>query len=190
MSGLLGDPSRHFELGALGSVQFVLNTNAAALTSTMSVLIALVLLSVQLTAQRYSFNIIDIFIRSRINGVLIGYFILTITFNLWLGLLLDEDYIPTELVLLAMAMTTVGFALLPPYVIYLFQILRPNRILDRLQGQFLTAVRTGARPRDLTGCRSGRGRADQPDRRHCPDGGQPVGQRRRPPQRLGAVRGH
>ena len=64
LSGLLGAPSRPLEIGALGSVQFVLNTSAAALTSTMSVLIALVLLSVQLTAQRYSLNIIDIFIRS------------------------------------------------------------------------------------------------------------------------------
>ena len=45
-SGLLGDPSRHFELGSLGSVQLILNSNATALTSLMSVLTALVLLSV------------------------------------------------------------------------------------------------------------------------------------------------
>ncbi len=80
----------------------------------MSVLIALVLLTVQLTAQRYSFNIIFIFIRGRVNAALIGFFLLTITFNLWLGLVLREDYIPVHGVLLAMAMTTVGFALLPP----------------------------------------------------------------------------
>ena len=40
LSGLLGDTGRRFEIGALGSVQFVLNTNAAALTSAMSALIS------------------------------------------------------------------------------------------------------------------------------------------------------
>ena len=80
----------------------------------MSAPIALVLLSVQLTSQRYSFNVIDIFIRSRANGALIGVFILTITFNHWLGLVLKEDYIPTVGVVLAMVMTTARSACLPP----------------------------------------------------------------------------
>ena len=140
VSGFLGDPNRHFEIGDTGSIQFVLNTNAAALTSAMSVLIALVLLSVQLTAQRYSFNVIDIFIRNWVNAALIGFFILTINFNLWLGSVLKSDYIPVQGTWLALAMTTICFALLPPYVIYLFDVLRPDSILRHLQGRFQKAV--------------------------------------------------
>ncbi len=139
-TGLLGDLERHFEIGALGSVQFVLNTNAAALTSAMATIVALVLLSVQLTAQRYSFNVIGIFVDNRINAALIVFFILTIVFNLWIGLILREDYIPAGAVILAMAMMTVCFALLPRYITYLFDVLRPDNILNHLQGQFLTAV--------------------------------------------------
>ncbi len=140
LSAFLADPSRHFEIGDTGSIQFVLNTNAAALTSAMSVLIALVLLSVQLTAQRYSFNVIDVFIRSWVNAALIGLFILTINFNLWLGLVLKSDYIPVGGTYLALVMTTACFAFLPPYVSYLFDILRPDSILAHLQRRFLKAV--------------------------------------------------
>src|SRR3712207_8721730 len=58
---------------------------------------ALVLLSVQLTAQRYSFNIIGMFITNWVNAALIGVFILTITFNLWLGLVLRSEEHTSEL---------------------------------------------------------------------------------------------
>ncbi|MGE3268350.1 MAG: DUF2254 family protein [Chloroflexota bacterium] len=140
VSAVLGDPSEHTSIGALGSVQFVLNTNAAALTSAMAVLIALVLLTVQLTAQRYSFSVLGIFVQDRVNVLLVSLFIVTIVFNLWLGLILKETYIPGFAVLVAMAMMTLCFAMLPPYILYLFEIIRPDFILDHIQQRFLDAV--------------------------------------------------
>lgn len=149
VSALFGDVPGHFSIGALGSVQFVLNTNAAALTSAMSVLIALVLLTVQLTAQRYSFSVIGIFVKDRVNALVIGLFIVTIVFNLWLGLVLKEEYIPGFSVLLAMVLMTVCFALLPPYVLHLFNAIRPDSILDHIQSHFLAALRPATRPRRI-----------------------------------------
>ena len=140
VSAAFGDPDVHFIIGALGSVQFVLNTNAAALTSAMAVLIALVLLTVQLTAQRYSFSVLSIFVQDRVNSLLIGLFIITIVFNLWLGLVLKENYIPAFATMVAMGMMTLCFAMLPPYILYLFDIIRPDSILDHIQQQFLRAI--------------------------------------------------
>jgi len=140
VSAYLGDPALHFGIGALGSVQFVLNTNAAALTSAMSVLIALVLLTVQLTAQRYSFSVIGIFVQDRVNAMLIGLFTVTIVFNLWLGLVLKEEYIPASATILAMGLMTVCFAMLPPYVLYLFDVIRPDNILDHIQHKFIKSI--------------------------------------------------
>jgi hypothetical protein len=140
LSAVLGDPAEHSSIGALGSVQFVLNTNAAALTSAMAVLIALVLLTVQLTAQRYSFSVIGIFVQDPANTLLIGVFIITIVFNLWLGLVLKETYIPGFATLAAMGLMTLCFAMLPPYILYLFEVIRPDNILDHIQGKFLKAV--------------------------------------------------
>ncbi|MFN8632746.1 MAG: DUF2254 family protein [Chloroflexota bacterium] len=149
VSGGLGAPDQQFTLGALGSVQFVLNTNAAALTSAMAVLIALVLLTVQLTAQRYSFSVLGIFVQDRVNSLLVTLFIITIVFNLWLGLVLKDDYIPGPPVLLAMMMMSLCFAMLPPYVLYLFDIIRPDNILDHIQRQFMASVRPTPKPRRI-----------------------------------------
>jgi hypothetical protein len=143
LSAALGDPEQHALIGALGSVQFVLNTNAAALTSAMAVLIALVLLTVQLTAQRYSFSVMTIFVQDRVNALLISLFITTIVFNLWLGLILKETYIPGFATLLAMGLMTLCFAMLPPYILYLFEVIRPDNILDHIQTQFLKSVSPG-----------------------------------------------
>lgn len=143
----LGDPGLSVLIGSLASVEFALNTNAAALTSAMAVLIALVLLTVQLTAQRYSFSVITIFVHDRLNSLLISLFILTIVYNLWLGMLLTDEYIPPVATLLAMGLMTVCFSMLPPYILHLFDVIRPDRILDHLQRQFFKAITSRASER-------------------------------------------
>jgi len=141
VSGIFGNVDSQFSIGALGSVQFVLNTNASALTTAMAVLIALVLLTVQLTAQRYSFSVLTIFVHDRVNKLTIGLFLVTIVYNLWLGLVLTEEYLPIIGILVAMALMTLCFAVLPPYILYLFDIIRPDAILDHIQKEFLRAIK-------------------------------------------------
>jgi hypothetical protein len=136
----LGDPTGTVEIGVLGSVQFVLNTNAAALSSAVAIIIALVLLTVQLTAQRYSFYVIGVFINNPINVGLIILFLVTITFNLWTALLLADERIPPYTVLMCMVLMTLCFALIPPYIRHLFDILRPEYLLNHLQRRFEKAL--------------------------------------------------
>jgi hypothetical protein len=140
---------RPFQLGSFSSIQFVLNTNAAALASTLGILMAIVLLMVQLTAQRYSFNIIGMFVHDLRNVALVVLFIATICFNLWLSATLDDGYIPDAGTYLALAMGTVCFGLLLPYFRYLFDTLTPQKLLDTLQREALRAVE-GAREPDRT----------------------------------------
>jgi hypothetical protein len=146
-ASLLG--GRSFDLGAYTSIQFVLNTNAAALASTLGILMAIVLLMVQLTAQRYSFNIIGMFIANPRNVALVVLFIVTISFNLWLAASVDESYIPRAGVYLALGMGTLCFGLLIPYFRYLFDSLTPHHLLDGLQRETLGAFDSATRRRRL-----------------------------------------
>src|SRR3712207_6901942 len=73
--GLLGlagvvvaDPYPRFEIGDAGTALSIIETNVAAVTAAIGVLIALVLLTVQFTAQRYSYDVIRIFIQSWVNA--------------------------------------------------------------------------------------------------------------------------
>lgn len=145
--------NRSFDLGAYSSIQFVLNTNAAALASTLGILMAIVLLMVQLTAQRYSFNIIGMFVRNPRNVSLVVLFIITISFNLWLATTVDDGYIPQFGTYLALGMGTVCFGLLIPYFAYLFDTLRPHNLLDALRREVLVAVESAQRGRPLVSTR-------------------------------------
>jgi hypothetical protein len=146
-SGLMA--GRAFSLGAFSSIQFVLTTNAAALASTLGILMALVLLMVQLTAQRYSFSIIGMFVNNPVNIALVVLFIITISFNLWLGSTIDEDHIPQVGVYLALSMGTLCFGLLIPYFGYLFDNLTPQSLLNALQRDALAAVRSARQGRAI-----------------------------------------
>lgn len=140
VGGFPAGPDRYFAIDEPDSVRFILDVSVAALSSAMGILIALVLLTVQLTAQRYSFDIVDIFVRSWVNALLMGLYILTITFNLWLGAVVDAGQILANGAIPALVLTTLCFAVLPPYVVYLFDLLRPENILNYLQRQLLKAV--------------------------------------------------
>lgn len=151
LSSLLA--GREFGLGAYTSIQFVLNTNAAALASTLGILIAIVLLMVQLTAQRYSFNIIGQFVKNPRNVSLVALFILTISFNLWLAASVDDGYIPQFGTYLALGLGTLCFGLLIPYFGYLFDSLSPHTLLEALQAEAVRAINTARRNRALEASR-------------------------------------
>lgn len=132
---------RHaFAVGAIGSVQFTVNTTAAALASTLGILMALVLLTVQLSAQRFSFNIVDIFLPSPVNLGIILLFTISITYSLWISLVIRDDYIPEFATYISLTLATLCFSLLIPYTLYLFKVLRPSNLLDTLRGDVLKAA--------------------------------------------------
>ena len=113
---------RHaFAVGAIGSVQFTVNTTAAALAATLGILMALVLLTVQLTAQRFSFNIVDIVLPSPVNLGIIMLFVISIAYSLWISVVISDDYIPELGTYLALGLATLCFALLIPYTLYPIQ---------------------------------------------------------------------
>jgi hypothetical protein len=146
---LVADPYPRFDISDPDTVRSIVETNVAAVTAAIGVLIALVLLTVQFTAQRYSYDVIRIFIQSWINAALIGFSIVTISFNLWLGTLAHGDEIPVAGTILAVAMTTACFAFLPPYIVYLFDLLWPQNILNYLQRELLNAVDASKRSTDV-----------------------------------------
>ena len=146
---VVADPYPRFEIGDIDTIQFIIETNVAAVTAAIGVLIALVLLTVQFTAQRYSYDVIRIFIQSWVNAALIGFSIVTISFNLWLGTVLNSDDIPVAATILAVAMTTACFAFLPPYIVYLFDLLWPENLLNYLQRELLKALDVSKRPTDV-----------------------------------------
>jgi hypothetical protein len=95
----------------------------------IAIVIVVVVLGVQLTADRYSPRIIDIFIRDRLNGVVLALFLGSIIFTIWVSVAIKPDYVPYFLVYTAIGLAIVDFILLLPYVRYMFQVMRGETII-------------------------------------------------------------
>jgi hypothetical protein len=141
-----------FAIGAIGSVQFTVNTTAAALAATLGILMALVLLTVQLAAQRFSFNIVDIVLPSPLNLGIIMLFVVSIAYSLWISVAISEEYIPQLGTYLSLGMATVCFALLIPYTLYLFKVLRPANLLDAFRKDVIRAARDASNGKNISAC--------------------------------------
>jgi Predicted membrane protein (DUF2254) len=95
----------------------------------IAIVIVVVVLGVQLTADRYSPRIIDIFIRDRLNGLVLSLFLGSIIFTIWVSASIKADYVPYFLVYTAIGLAIADFTCLLPYVRYMFQIMRGETII-------------------------------------------------------------
>ncbi len=125
---------RYHSLAALLTPDPVAAAGTMALLGTaegvaIAIVIVVVVLGVQLTADRYSPRIIDIFIRDRLNGIILALFLGSIIFTIWVSAAIKPDYVPYFLVYSAITLAIVDFILLLPYVRYMFQIMRGETIV-------------------------------------------------------------
>src|SRR5947209_7854076 len=86
----------------------------------IAIVIVVVVLGVQLTADRYSPRIIDIFVRDPMNGVVLALFLGSIVFTIYVSAEIKADYVPLASVGTAVVLAVIDFAILMPYVRYMF----------------------------------------------------------------------
>src|SRR5438105_3388489 len=121
----------------------------------IAIVIVVVVLGVQLTADRYSPRIIDIFVRDPLNGLVLAFFLGSIVFTIWVGAEIKTDYVPMAGVLVAILLAVFDFTILLPYVRYMFSIMRAETIIrsirHRASGAFRQAAANGrhVRPRHV-----------------------------------------
>lgn len=111
----------------------------------IAIVIVVVVLGIQLTADRYSPRIIDIFVRDPMNLMVLGLFCASIVFTILISAEIKGDYVPYLGVGTAVALAIVDFAVLLPYVRYMFSIMRAETIIRSIERRGGAAVRTASR---------------------------------------------
>ena len=106
----------------------------------IAIVIVVVVLGVQLTADRYSPRVIDIFIRDRLNGAVLALFLGSIIFTIWASAEIKADYVPLVTVYTAMGLAIVDFTILLPYVRYMFQVMRGETIIVGIRSHAAHAI--------------------------------------------------
>jgi hypothetical protein len=113
----------------------VLSPMARAYNNILAILLATIGLAIPLTANMHTPKLIDMFLRDRINQIMLGFFALGAAHVLWADYLIGPDFAPLFVYRLAVLGAIVGWVVLAPYFYYVVRFLDPSNIMKRLQGE-------------------------------------------------------
>ena len=112
---------------------------AGVIAAVFGIVITVVSIIVQLSANRYT-GVTRMFFQDRLNNSVMAYYIIVCVCGVWLSASLQGDYVPRAALLAMLMMTTVGLVLMAPYFAYVFWFLEPMNIIIRIRRQALTII--------------------------------------------------
>ncbi|MEZ4451196.1 MAG: DUF2254 family protein [Nannocystaceae bacterium] len=94
---------------------------------------------VQLAATRFTPYITNLFFRAQTNLLVLGFFVTSTVFIVWVNFSIGDDNVPRWGVLFSMLLMTASLGLLFPYFAYVFDFLDPEKIVGRITADGLYA---------------------------------------------------
>jgi hypothetical protein len=94
---------------------------------------------VQLAATRFTPYITSLFFRARTNLLVLGFFVTSTVFVVWVNFAIGAENVPRWGVLFSMLLMTMSLGLLFPYFAYVFDFLDPEKIVGRITADGLYA---------------------------------------------------
>jgi len=112
---------------------------AAMIAAVLGIVITVVSIIVQLSADRYT-GVAQMFFRDRINVGVMAYFVIAAAFGVWLSLSLRGNFVPRIALLVMIVATVFGLVLMLPYFAYVFWFLEPGNIISRIRSDAVHTV--------------------------------------------------
>ncbi|MEZ4365048.1 MAG: DUF2254 family protein [Kofleriaceae bacterium] len=126
----------------------LLSPMARAHNNVLAMLLATIGLAIPLTANMHTPTLIELFLRDRINRVVLSFMAFGAGNVLFVAYLVGPRFAPTWALALAVWSAIVGWILLIPYFFYVVRFLDPGRVIDRLRAEterIVEQVRRGKR---------------------------------------------
>jgi hypothetical protein len=118
----------------------VLSPMARAYNNVLAMLLATIGLAIPLTANMHTPKLIDLFLRDRINRVVLSFMALGAAHVLFVTYIIGPRFAPMWSIRLAVLAALLGWAVLIPYFFYVVRFLDPSRIVRRLSDEVTTLV--------------------------------------------------
>ncbi len=112
---------------------------------TISIVIVVVVLGIQMTANRYSPRIIGIFTRNPWNALVLSVSLASILYTFLIRSEIKPDYVPMWSVTAAEVLALVNFGILLPYVGYIFEVMRAETLVAGLRRRAGATLRRAGR---------------------------------------------
>ena len=129
------------------SITDAVSSLAGMIAAVFGIVITVVSIIVQLSADRYT-GVARMFLRDRINLVVMGYYLIACVCGVWLSVSIHRDYVPRMALLTMISATTLGLVLMAPYFRYVFWFLEPMNIISRIRSEAVVVAGKGADERD------------------------------------------
>jgi hypothetical protein len=130
----------------------LLSPMARAYNNVLAMLIATIGLAIPLTANMHTPKLIEMFLRDRINQVMLIGFAFGAANVLFVAYMVGPDFAPMWAVRFAVVFALAGWALVIPYFFYVVRFLDPSNILRRLKEDICDTVDLGVQGGDVEAC--------------------------------------
>jgi len=118
---------------------------ARAYNNLLAMLIATIGFAIPLTANMHTPKLIEMFLRDRINRLVLTFMAFGAAHVLWVTYIVGPGFAPTWSIAVAVYVALVGWALLIPYFFYLVRFIDPSRLVTRLRDASTHIVERAAR---------------------------------------------
>ena len=99
---------------------------------TLSIVLICVMFGIQTTSSRYSPRIIEIFTRNPLNALVLSFSLASILYTFLVRSEIKANYVPMTSVAVAEVLALINFAILFPYVIYVFEVMRAETLVGQI----------------------------------------------------------
>jgi hypothetical protein len=115
---------------------------------TLSIVIVAVVFGIQTTSSRYSPRIIGIFTRNPLNALVLSLALASILYTFLIRSEVKTNYVPMWSVVVAVVLAMVNFAILLPYVSYIFEVMRAETLVESIMRRAKRELRAATRTRN------------------------------------------
>ena len=111
---------------------------------TLSIVIVSVVFGIQTTSSRYSPRIMGIFTRNPLNALVLSFALASILYTFLVRAEVRGSYVPTWSVVAAVVLALINFAILLPYVTYIFEVMRAETLVSGIMRRARRELRAAA----------------------------------------------
>lgn len=134
-------PEERFLPSDFQAARLLANSCSRSSVALISVVMASLFLAIPLTANMYTAQLVDLFVDSWIHRLLLGQFVFSAAFSLWVSSMVNETSQPTELLGVALFLVLLSLALLLPFLFSVLRSLDPDTIIARVTDSVVRSMR-------------------------------------------------
>jgi hypothetical protein len=116
---------------------------------TLSIVIVAVVFGIQTTSSRYSPRIIGIFTRNPLNALVLSFSLASILYTFLVRSEVKANYVPMWSVGVAVILALLNFAILLPYVSYIFEVMRAETLVEGIMRRAKRELRAATSNRSV-----------------------------------------